>query len=426
MNVLIEPNEYPSKSFKPGAAAVARARRNIINKLNFESNNEFHRDSEEFATQQMNADLSCSTGQEESSLIDQGESRKQTSNIKNDMEIPDSQVLFMLLSESRTDLSPELINGSIIKALNFIKEKRITTGFDENSFFVESSSLQQPHIVRYHKEGKIICDNSCPRFRHVGICSHSIAAAVFCNCTEVYAAYQYRLQEPITTTAGKNVDRNAVGKKKYTAQRKRKQTELSTPTTSVYNMKTQQTQSKDIPVVTTCAKTLNNPNLLQVLSTQSTQHPINFSQQSQRWNVLTQIPFISYNDCLFQGTLNSLVENQAVMTLLNLCHPKTSVCYGCGTSLRPIPPSPKDLVIVASIKRYYRGPDGDIRLTVNPQNAYMQFHDQNPFQCMYSRIDGFHPRGISLHAQALPYLNENHRAFILFFLGLDHLSQYLT
>ena len=197
------------------------------------------------------------------------------------------------------------------------------------------------------------------------------------SCIYKVPAYLSRLNEPITAIAGKNIDITIAGKKKPATTRKRKPANQLIPITR-----------NNVVVVP------NNFN------------PIGMS--------------------VFFGPLNSLKENDAVLTLLGLCHARASVCYGCGGSLRPNPASPLDLIVVTCVRRMYKAPDGQLKQTPHPQNAYIKFHGQGAFGCLYARIPGFRPDLVKLHDLAKPYLDQNHTGMILFQLGLVHLGPYLT
>ena len=42
---------------------------------------------------------------------------------------------------------------------------------------VKSTSGSCPHLVTFKKGGQYACDNECPNWKSMGVCSHSVAAA---------------------------------------------------------------------------------------------------------------------------------------------------------------------------------------------------------------------------------------------------------
>ena len=50
-------------------------------------------------------------------------------------------------------------------------------GFDTKSRMVVSRSGKRPHLVSCSKQGKYTCDNECPNWKSMSICSHSVAVA---------------------------------------------------------------------------------------------------------------------------------------------------------------------------------------------------------------------------------------------------------
>ena len=50
-------------------------------------------------------------------------------------------------------------------------------GYDSTCKMVISRSGKCPHLVTSSKKGKYTCDNDCPNFKSMGICSHTVAVA---------------------------------------------------------------------------------------------------------------------------------------------------------------------------------------------------------------------------------------------------------
>ena len=48
-------------------------------------------------------------------------------------------------------------------------------GYDSTCKMVISRSGKRPHLVTSSKKGKYTCDNDCPNFKSMGICSHTVA-----------------------------------------------------------------------------------------------------------------------------------------------------------------------------------------------------------------------------------------------------------
>ena len=394
LNAIIDPQEYNSvRSHSAGRASISRARRNILGKCEIEEKTP---DCPENITSSPNeSDTSNIPSQSQATAI--GDSIE-LPEVDDSAELPDSQVLFMLYTEARPDLSAEVIYGSILKTLALLREKHIIKASLENTFYVHSTSSEHPHVVKIQMSGKIECDTNCPRYSQIGLCSHALAVAAHTNSVEIYAAYQTRLQEPLSIIAGKNVDKNKAGKKKTRQTRKRKQqTELAIATTSGH------VDCNVLPASAGLAQATDHSQLMTVSNT------------------------MLYPEPLHNGQLNCLVENQSVITLVGLCHARASVCYGCGENIRPPPASPHDLVVVTCLRRQFRDPgSGKMRFTPGPQNAYIKFHPPaNNFRCLSSRISGFRPEMLQLHTQAIQYLTDDHRGMLLYHYGLVHLGPYL-
>ena len=98
-----------------------------------------------------------------------------------------------------------------------------------------------------------------------------------------------------------------------------------------------------------------------------------------------RIPTINQiNTTIFEHNLKEIKTSQIVLTLVQLCHPKVSKCYGCGIFLKPnnvIPETPNDLVFVSNTLREYKE-EGQIEFSQYPQNVYIKVHDQDPYACL--------------------------------------------
>ena len=141
-----------------------------------------------------------------------------------------------------------------------------------------------------------------------------------------------------------------------------------------------------------------------------------------------RIPTINQiNTTIFEHDLKEIKTDQIVVTLVQLCHPKVSKCYGCGTFLKPnnvIPETPNDLVFVSNTLREYKE-EGQINFSQYLQNVYIKVHDQDPYACLRKKFN-FHEEAIKLHDQALLELNATHVAKILYDCKLVHSAPYLT
>ena len=133
------------------------------------------------------------------------------------------------------------------------------------------------------------------------------------------------------------------------------------------------------------------------------------------------------NTIIFAHDLKEIKTDHIILTLVQLCHPKVSKFYGCGTFLKPnnvIPETQNDLVFVSNTLREYKE-EGQIQFCQYPQNVYTKVHDQDPYACLRKKFN-FHVVAIKLHGQALLELNATHVAKILYDFKMVHLAPYLT
>jgi len=107
-------------------------------------------------------------------------------------------------------------------------------------------------------------------------------------------------------------------------------------------------------------------------------------------------------------------QGQFIVYLLQYCPPQTSVCFGCGNTLKPnatIPAPPGDLVIVSKMAREwsYQG-----RLYRKPSNVY--FHCNVP--CVQRKQPNFNGRSCFVNLDIESLLTYVHRQFIRDHLGI--------
>lgn len=96
----------------------------------------------------------------------------------------DSSSLFVLsvsVDELNSTTTPtEVLEAIWNKARHLLTEPNAVLpapGCDSSSRMVKSTSGSRPHLVVRKKSGQFCCDSTCPNWRSLGICAHSVAAA---------------------------------------------------------------------------------------------------------------------------------------------------------------------------------------------------------------------------------------------------------
>ena len=100
--------------------------------------------------------------------------------------------------------------------------------------------------------------------------------------------------------------------------------------------------------------------------------------------------------------------NSFIIYLIGFCSPQTSVCFGCGSSLKPgglIGNPPADLVIVSNMHREWRK-DGDIRC----KSANVYFHCI--LTCVRNKQPFFQPDQCTIPQQIQHFLTQEHILYI--------------
>ena len=131
-------------------------------------------------------------------------------------DLPSTDTLTFLLTESCPSASYEDIVGSLGKAKSLIENKDIRRGYTKGTFLVKSySDSSRPHYVQMAQNFSIKCDDKCPRFQASGFCGHTLAVALINKCIQEYYRFLQRCSDysSLTNLASKAVDKKKSGRK---------------------------------------------------------------------------------------------------------------------------------------------------------------------------------------------------------------------
>ena len=353
-------------------------------------------------------------------------------------EEPDTDFIAALTSaiiDARPWTDPNSVQSTVSKAYLLAKNGSLTQAFADGVWFVKSSTSPTPHVVTQNKgTDSIACDKACLHFRDEQMCAHAIAVAITTKSTQSYAGYLARTQITMNHLASANVNTSTVGKKKPVRKRKpaRNSGEIAPKLLPLPTLN----RLGRLPTPTANTNTAGIANYPQ---------PMPISQQNYP-NVIHR-PLSMHNPWLnpmpqhqplsiFTGKHADVLQGQFVLTLLQVCDSRVHSCQGnCDTSLKAmnhqgektIPDAPKDLVILTKMRREYY--ENGVRKESNDvRNTY--FHCVNkmniPFHCLARKVPNFRSDFISLDMTCMPYLNDIHYGFILFYLNLNHLAPYMN
>ena len=232
---------------------------------------------------------------------------------------------------------------------------------------------KQPHIVNIYPSGKCECDQNCPGYVAVSICAHVIAA---CLKTSRLSNFIQWFVTKKRKSGGINYSRavsfgmpRGRGRKGEAPPRKRKK--RSEPTVSVDRNSSMQHHST----------TTVQPNLCSS-ETSSSFSPAGHTSSLQFSTPCSPCPLP------IRPQYPSPAANTFIVYSLHFCPPLTSVCFGCGKSLKPsglISDPPGDLVIVSFMQRQFRY-GGEVH--TRPGNVY--FHCMTT--CVRQKQPAFDPR----------------------------------
>ena len=273
----------------------------------------------------------------------------------------------------------------------------------------------RPHLVQILKDGKIVCDQNCPIWASIKICSYCVAIAHSIGCTSKYAMwFSENTHKPINLTklTTQKVTRD-VGKKPSNrhSQLKGPKQAITARTQAISSSSTTSTASA--VSVTHTSQSYSNQNPIQLSSLSPcgqstsgyfpTQNQFGFSHTS----TPTQLGFLPTHmqtPVTFPPALASLglpLNSTACTPTTSLVYPsqlsfttgvpftqpsrlvfrvcklnnRITTCYGCRAKFMrgadgSVPVPPFDLILKCSEMREYYGKDGNKRQKENCNTYY--------------------------------------------------------
>ena len=141
-------------------------------------------------------------------------------------EVYDDSTTIQMITEAVPNVDIDEVTSMILKAKNLITNKEFAKQ-KEDTWWVQSASQSNPHVVIMQSNGHIACDKNCKGYTKNGICSHAIAVACLSKSLKKMVLALGRLQKfNLTKAATVNVSTLTAGRKKI--QRKRKKDNTNT------------------------------------------------------------------------------------------------------------------------------------------------------------------------------------------------------
>lgn len=354
----------------------------------------------------------------------------------------------------------DVLSSMVDKADSLIKEGHSVASQNSETIVVPSkSNPRNPHVVNLFANGKAEC-TKCPGFASFSICAHALAA---CLTTDRLKDFLRWLVSTKRNSGGVNLSAAVTygmpkgrGRKGERAPRKRSVPNRK-PVTKVVSRVTlgcnnnndglqphtasdegqaSSHQSSNlcqpVPVQQHTNQPFVNPSLHQCGNailpnnfTPTQQTPFQMHIQP---NSTPQVPYqfspATANQQVFQAAqcpqqLNvpcfpSPGQGQFIVYLLEYCPSQTSVCFGCGNTLKPnasIPAPPGNLVVVSKMAREWSHQG---RLFSRPSNVY--FHCV--ISCIQRKQPNFDGRCCFIPLQLESFLTLVHRQYLRSHLGI--------
>ena len=334
-------------------------------------------------------------------------------------------------------------------------------GFDANVKMVASRSGKRPHLVKCGKGGRVSCDNECPNWKSLNICSHTVAVAESNNCLREYIDFYRKSKHlPSITRLVLTGLPTGIGNKGNRVSCKRKSTEVTDRisvstasnahsiittsqshvgfsastheaiTTTTYSDYTPST----IPSVAPAYYQFNRPDIHSPLPGTSyiptpylpyPMHPqqplLNHPQQ----------PLLNFNN-IGGGNIRVHSATQCTtppatpywpsgqsdvnpLTNFRLCFRtgNISVCNGCKNRFDKKAASPNDLCVQHAEWRSYTSP-----VTSQPESRYGNaYYHANP-SCIICKWPTFLPTSLEIPSEVIHLLQPDHKRIISSLFGI--------
>ena len=290
-------------------------------------------------------------------------------------------------------------------------------GQDPEARMVLSYSGKMPHLVTPKKGGDFSCDSSCPNWKAMGICSHSVAVAeVNKKLSEFLSANKRKKPVNVTSLLTANMPRGR-GRKGGTALRSRKPSqpvttrmEMSIPGTFTPVTKSSHVVSPPEPMPQT--QDFNFSPVPAVSSLNMVQSPV--------YGPFIQSPVYgmspSYPMCqpFHQDTIGYQYQSSP-LSHFTLCFiaGNISTCIVCKNKYPKPPWAPHDLCIKHQEWRQFVSPS-----TATPQTKFGNVYYHCKPECVWMRCPNFHFSDLQVPPELIENLTPIHKQHLCSIFGL--------
>ena len=280
-----------------------------------------------------------------------------------------------------------------------------------------SHSGKAPYVVTPRKDGGFSCDSSFPKWKALGVCSHSVAVAEINGQLVQFLSSQKRKKAPNVTNLLTTIMPKGRGRKGGTVPRVQK---ASQPITTRIEMSTSM-----FPAATSC---------VQSMSTSHAAPNVHFSPTAMapQYNVLHshlyggQQMYHSYSGYQEWGLGYSgfshlpyqsppFASQYHPPSLFTLCFitGNISSCFGCKAKyLKSLQP-PADLCVKHQDWHEFVAPN-----TGTPQSKFGNVYCHSKPECVWMRCPSFVPSELQVSSEIVEKLSSVHKEYLLSVFGL--------
>lgn len=294
----------------------------------------------------------------------------------------------------------------------------LAPGQDPEACMVLSYSGKVPHMVTPKKGGEFCCDSSCPNWKAMGICSHTVAVAEVNNKLPQFLSTKKRkkgvnVTKLLTTSMPKGRGQNGCGtpRARKPSQPATARVEMSVPDTDL---------ETPAPSTATCHAHEGGSSFMPGLGSphfSMVQSPVHFYSPYPTYPMYPPfhqgVPHEAGNPFQTSPPYQPYHHQPSLPFTLCFISGNISVCIECKNKYPKTPKPPQDLCIKHEEWRQFTLPN-----TATPQSKFGNIYYHCRMECVWMRCPNFTLSDLQVPPEMTEKLSSAHKELLLSTFGL--------
>lgn len=292
-------------------------------------------------------------------------------------------------------------------------------GQPQEARMVLSYSGKAPHLVIPNKGGNFSCDSSCPNFKSMGLCSHSVAVAEINGQLAQFISAKKRKKSPNVTSLLTTSMPRGRGRKGGVAPRTRKAPQVATT-------RIEMNISNTTPSVTVAPQSASphqpgysdqgsyfSPSTA-VVSPYTSVHSTYYGTQQPYPLSPQEFGYSSFHSPPYRPPAFVPQYQPTIPFTLGFITGNISSCFGCKSKYVKSPQPPADLCIKHKDWREFVSPSSG-----TPQSKFGNVYYHSKPECVWMRCSYFQPSDLTVPPEVAERLNSIHKQYLSAVFGLQ-------